>query len=481
MQQTILSVHNACLVINEIKYLLKGETIKMKKKFTKALALGLSLAAALTLTTGCGKKKDAGNDTIATTESSNADASEAPASSSELGYKDCPWVFSRGLSDAETLELPEGAGLYGLIFPVTTDTLFSMPYSAASVPLTDALDESAYSVSFYEDSYSLPQLMIDEDDMTIGEALDKNLWSLFSTYLDYDAFGVSEDAYNDVYNSYDDPDPAYIYMDMLTTMFGTPNYICFGNDYDAEKSAEENTQYFVDTFLHPEKSDDQFSSYLMYIGWQFEDFGIAVDFFDTLRYSETSGYSVSPENELGFTYVPIEKGTLEDYFLDTFDGRYGTNIVKELMAEKTALFGDVEYLTADEKIVELVNSAKGNASATDAETTESTTDSSNYVDVDRDFSEAANDVYMAITDCFQLGGEDTLVLNGTTNKGVFKTGDPVYVQLTNGKVVEGTISRMEQLRQDVTESTLGESIGIMVDGLSISDQDYVTGGVIVVK
>ena len=75
----------------------------MKKKFTKALALGLSLATALTLTTGCGKKKDAGNDTIATTESSNADASEAPASSSELGYKDCPWVFSRGLSDRKSV------------------------------------------------------------------------------------------------------------------------------------------------------------------------------------------------------------------------------------------------------------------------------------------------------------------------------------------------------------------------------------------
>ena len=448
----------------------------MKKKLTKTLALGLSLAAALTLTTGCGKKEDTTSDTPApaVTSESSSDNSGSETAAGTIDYAICPWVFSRGLSDAETLELPEGAGLYGLTFPVTTDTLFSMPYSAASVPLTDALDESAYSVSFYEDSYSLPQLMIDEDDMTIGEALDKNLWSLFSTYLDYDAFGVSEDSYNDVYNFYDDPNPAYIYMDMLTTMFGTPNYICFGNDYDAEKSAEENTQYFVDTFLHPERSDDQFSSYLMYIGWQFEDF-------DTLRYSETSGYSISRENELGFTYVPIEKGTLEDYFLDTFDGRYGTNIVKELMAEKTALFGDVEYLTADEKIVELVNSAKGNASATDAETTESTTDSSNYVDVDRDFSEAANDVYMAITDCFQLGGEDTLVLNGTTNKGVFKTGDPVYVQLTNGKVVEGTISRMEQLRQDVTESTLGESIGIMVDGLSISDQDYVTGGVIVVK
>lgn len=453
----------------------------MKKKFMKTLALGLSLATALTLTTGCGKKKDAGNDTIATTESSNADASAEPASSSELGYKDCPWVFSRGLSDAETLELPEGAGLYGLTFPVTKDTLLSMPYSASSVPLTDALDESAYSVSFYEDSNFLPTLMTKEDDMTIGKALDKNLWVLYKTYFDYDAFGVSEDAYNNVYNSYDDPNPAYIYMDMLTTMFGAPNYVSFFNGYDAEKSAEENTQYFVDTFLHPEKSDNQFSGFQMYIGWQFEDFGIVLNFYDTLRYSETSGYYVSPDNDLGFTYVPIEKGTLEDYFLDAFDGSYGTNIVKELMAEKTALFGDVEYLTPEDKIVNLVKSANSTASTTDAETTKSTTDSSNYVDVDRDFSEAANDVYMAITDCFKLGGEDTLVLNGTTNKGIFKTGDPVYVQLTNGKVVEGTISRMEQLRQDVTESTLGESIGIMVDGLSLSDRDYVTGGVIVVK
>lgn len=455
----------------------------MKKKLTKTLALGLSLAAALTLTTGCGKKEDTTSDTPApaVTSESSSDNSGSETAAGTIDYTICPWVFSRALSDEETLELPEGAGLYGLTFPVTKDTLLSMPYSASSVPLTDALDESAYSVSFYEDSNFLPTLMTKEDDMTIGEALDKNLWVLYKTYFDYDAFGVSEDAYNDVYNSYDDPNPAYIYMDMLTTMFGAPNYVSFFNGYDAEKSAEENTQYFVDTFLHPEKSDNQFSGFQMYIGWQFEDFGIVLNFYDTLRYSETSGYYVSPDNDLGFTYVPIEKGTLEDYFLDAFDGSYGTNIVKELMAEKTALFGDVEYLTPEDKIVNLVKSANSTASTTDAETTESTTDSSNYVDVDRDFSEAANDVYMAITDCFQLGGEDTLVLNGTTNKGVFKTGDPVYVQLTNGKVVEGTISRMEQLRQDVTESTLGESIGIMVDGLSISDQDYVTGGVIVVK
>lgn len=128
------------------------------------------------------------------------------------------------------------------------------------------------------------------------------------------------------------------------------------------------------------------------------------------------------------------------------------------MAEKTALFGDVEYLTPEDKIVNLVKSANSTASTTDAETTKSTTDSSNYVDVDRDFSEAAMMSIWQSPTASKLGGEDTLVLNGTTNKGIFKTGDPVYVQLTNGKVVEGTISRMEQLRQDVTESTSAKAL-----------------------
>ena len=156
----------------------------MKKKLTKTLALGLSLAAALTLTTGCGKKEDTTSDTPvpAVTSESSSDNSRSETAAGTIDYTICPWVFSRALSDEETLELPEGAGLYGMTFPVTTDTLFNISYSTSGVPLTDALDESAYSVSFYEDSYSLPQLMIDEDDMTIGEALDKNLWSLFSTY-----------------------------------------------------------------------------------------------------------------------------------------------------------------------------------------------------------------------------------------------------------------------------------------------------------
>ena len=40
------------------------------------------------------------------------------------------------------------------------------------------------------------------------------------------------------------------------------------------------------------------------------------------------------------------------------------------MAEKTALFGDVEYLTLEDKIVNLVKSANSTASTTDAVTTE---------------------------------------------------------------------------------------------------------------
>ena len=142
--------------------------MKMKKKFTKALALGLSLAAALTLTTGCGKKEDTTSDTPvpAVTSESSSDNSGSETAAGTIDYTICPWVFSRALSDEETLELPEGAGLYGMTFPVTTDTLFNISYSTSGVPLTDALDESAYSVSFYEDNHSLPQLFIEESSET---------------------------------------------------------------------------------------------------------------------------------------------------------------------------------------------------------------------------------------------------------------------------------------------------------------------------
>ena len=88
----------------------------MKKKFTKALALGLSLATALTLTTGCGKKEDTTSDTPvpAVTSESSSDNSRSETAAGTIDYTICPWVFSRALSDEETLELPEGAGLYGL-------------------------------------------------------------------------------------------------------------------------------------------------------------------------------------------------------------------------------------------------------------------------------------------------------------------------------------------------------------------------------
>lgn len=336
----------------------------MKKKLTKTLALGLSLAAALTLTTGCGKKDDTTSDTPApaVTSESSSDNSGSETAAGTIDYTICPWVFSRALSDEETLELPAGTGMYGLTFPVTVDELKSIPYVASSVPLADALTESAYANTFYnDDDYSCPMLCIDEDDMTIGDALDKNLWSLANSYCDYDSLGISEDAYNAVYNSYDNPQRAYMFMDMLTAIYGAPNYVSFSGNY------EENTSYFVNKFLHPEKDDYQLSGSSMYIGWQFEDFGFAIQFFDAFGYSETAGYYTSPDNDMDFFYIPIEKGTLEEYFTTTFENVSGANIVKELMAEKTALFGDVEYLTADEKIVELVNSAKGNASATDAD------------------------------------------------------------------------------------------------------------------
>ena len=70
----------------------------MKKKLTKTLALGLSLAAALTLTTGCGKKEDTTSDTPApaVTSESSCDNSGSETAAGTIDYTICPWVFSRG-------------------------------------------------------------------------------------------------------------------------------------------------------------------------------------------------------------------------------------------------------------------------------------------------------------------------------------------------------------------------------------------------
>ena len=69
----------------------------MKKKLTKTLALGLSLAAALTLTTGCGKKEDTTSDTSApaVTSESSSDNSGSETAAGTIDYTICPWAFRR--------------------------------------------------------------------------------------------------------------------------------------------------------------------------------------------------------------------------------------------------------------------------------------------------------------------------------------------------------------------------------------------------
>ena len=68
----------------------------MKKKFTKALALGLSLAAALTLTTGCGKKEDTTSDTpvpaVTSESSSDNSGSETAVRSTTPSVHGCSAV-----------------------------------------------------------------------------------------------------------------------------------------------------------------------------------------------------------------------------------------------------------------------------------------------------------------------------------------------------------------------------------------------------
>lgn len=455
----------------------------MKKKFAKTLAVGLALAMTFSSVTGCGK--DSGSDEASAAQDGSAAAEDTgssgeAAATSEIDYRICPWVLSRELSDAEVLELPEGAGMYGLSFPVTADELLGISYEPSGVVTLqdDMLDDQTYSVTLYNgaDDFIYPQLTFDEEGMTFGEALEKNLWRL-SDGCDYTSLGFSEDDYYELCNSYDEVEGAYLFLDMMTAIYGAPNYVSYygGTDFN-ERTKEENAEYLVDTYLHPEAQSDDLSFFIVDVGWQFEEFGIEISISDGTRYSKTSGFYSDPSNyDMSFFYLPIEKGTLEEFETEAYGYTSGSNIVKELIAEKNKVFGDVEYLTPDEKVVEFVKSGGESASTTEEEETASST---NFVEVDRDFSEEANDAYMKIGDSFYMGEHYTMT--GTTT-GVFKVGDTVYVQLSDGRVIEGEISLIEQNRKIIDETVSGEEFGIEVEGIERNDEYETYGATMVLK
>ena len=295
----------------------------MKKNLLKTTALGLTLAMALMSAAGCGSSKDGGSkyfgDDNATTKNSSSDdagsGSDESSDNSEdndtanVDFKDCPWIIAHELSDAEYLELPEGATLYGEALPFTTDTLNNIPFHASgNIPLADCLDNDAYAYSFF-------------------------------------TFRMSDDDFSALEEKHSDICEEYLLLDMLAAEFGSPNYVTyFSETLDAHA--------LVNDLIHPESTDNGFSLELVYIGWQFEDFGIAAGFCDTSNVdsSSPSGIRSETSDHVNLVYVPIENGTLAEYYHN--DDYSSKNIVKDVIAEKQKVFGDVEFIKPDPSLLQ---------------------------------------------------------------------------------------------------------------------------------
>lgn len=332
----------------------------MKKNLLKTTALGLTLAMALMSAAGCGSSKDGGSkssgDDNATTKNSSSDnagsGSDESSDNSEdndtanVDFKDCPWIIAHELSDAEYLELPEGATLYGETLPFTTDTLNNIPFHASgNIPLADCLNDNAYAYTFYVDGLEYPDLEIDADDGTVSEALDNMKWYLADSYLSNTTFRISDDDFSALEKDHSDICEEYLLLDMLAAEFGSPNYVTyFSETLDAHT--------LVNDLIHPESTDYGISLELVYIGWQFEDFGIAAGFCDTSNVDSSSPSGISSEisGYVNLVYVPIENGTLAEYY---HNNDYNSkNIVKDVIAEKQKVFGDVEFIKPDPSLLQ---------------------------------------------------------------------------------------------------------------------------------
>ena len=344
----------------------------MKKTVLRKTACTVAVAMTLTGLIGCGnkeEKKATQETTEATTETvGDSNTSETSDVTDNTTYTDVdiaelPWVLSHEFSDAEYITLPEGADFCGIPLPITKETLSSMPYSNSLYSSIDAArDASAYRVYLKVENSSYPSLNFDVDGMTVGEVFDANLFTMDVAYLHGNHFGYSKEDFAAFKNANAELKEQEIFLDIMTTMYGAPNFFSyFASDTDIKT--------LIYNMTHPENASNNVnntSTYMFVVGWQFEDFGIAA-YFGEAGCVDSSGYSTRYGSDMRIYYYPIESGTLEEHYRETF----GDNVVSELIAERKNAFGDVTFLGADPAVQELVfNRATPSDAATSAGATD---------------------------------------------------------------------------------------------------------------
>ena len=344
----------------------------MKKQTLRKTACTVAVAMTFTGLIGCGRNENKQvtpepTNTTTTETVGNSETSEVSDVTDEVVVVDVditqyPWVLSHEFSEEEYLTLPAGAKFCGIDLPISKETIYSIPYSNHAFDSIEAAKDSpARNLSFRVEDSAYPNLLLDASEMTVGEVMDANQFSLSVTYLYCTHFGFSQDEFATFENAHDDLAEQEIFLDIMTTMYGAPNYFRYF-------ASNKDTKTMIYDLTHPEDASNNVnntSCYQFVVGWQFEDFGITA-YFSEGAIMNSAGYSNSFPGDMCIGYFPIETGTIEEHYRDL----YGDNVVSELVAERKNAFGDVEFLGPDPAVQELViNKATASDDGTSTGTT----------------------------------------------------------------------------------------------------------------
>lgn len=462
----------------------------MKKK--KLLCIAIATAMMVSMS-ACGNKKDENIDikpeTIVTTGSETTSPVEntEEAISDNNEQKEMAWWYVNGVdfSDDEYVTIPEGTFVFNneLTTPITSDKLFvySTGKKDNEKTLQDAYDDSEgygkramdfSNTHVHHGDLDAPEIDIDKDSFEsysydnprpFSEAWDNNYWSLMMDYLYADKLELDVTPYEGKYTNLDD-EAAII--DALIARYGKPNYFgvfAYGSNNELLKTEDVINDRYRD-FVGHEDILVAFS----YLGWITADYTIMIQYDETMN-GDVNGHRLEVSS---ITYFPTSNVALMDNYMNMSAKEYviqlaGQNGVRDIEHYHTnpdyngSASSETEDTTAEE-----ITSEESVSSETGVGV-------SNFVDVEIDFAEDANENVFLVEDAFQLSTTNEAVLSGYAVKGSFKVNDTVYIQAKDGKVVEATVTKVEQLRKTIDEATpeIGDC-AIYVDTLDRKDVDH---------
>jgi hypothetical protein len=306
---------------------------------------------------GCGSSAtdNSVNDTDTKQESSGEAAvgdSSDDASSVQVDDSTGSWLLRNELTDKEVLDDVSGAKLFvdNLTLPISIDDLLSYNVKSAGGDMTTLSSEiNGNTESFESKSYSvydstetdlryLPDIVLGKEDSgtetTVKDAVEQGVWMLDSSYTYYKDFGLTEEEYNSLCEAnYPESGSSskYVFLDTLYEMLGSPNFVGWYYSTDNEtRWADDAGNYnydaseYIDRLRNPNAEDSDYDSFVnqFVVGWQFADYGIAIDFAEIVKEDKATANT----DMIGITYIPSTYGTISDV--------YGANAVKDFIAAK---------------------------------------------------------------------------------------------------------------------------------------------------